>query len=207
MPVRAFYTRTVRPGFFPAVAEFVAWHAHIGRLGRADWIIIVAYFVTGGLAVRATLVRSAPAEVFPWALTAVTTVVLGLNKLLDTEGWILDSLRAHARAAGWYGHRRGYQAIVIALIALGGLSVTMLVVRRIRGVTREGQLAVLTLGLLLVFVAIRAISLHQVDTLLNEGAIHLRSMIEFIGITVLAGCCIRRAQPDRVRRAAASELG
>jgi hypothetical protein len=207
LPVRAFYTRTVRPGLFPAAVEFVAWHARIGRLGTADWIIIIAYFVTGGLAVRAALVRSGPSEVFPWALTAASTLVLGLNKLLNTEGWILDSLRAQARAAGWYGHRRGYQAIVIALVAMAGLSVTMLVVRRIRGVTREGQLAVLTLGLLLVFVAIRAISLHQVDRLLNEGEIHLRSVIEFIGICILAGCCIRRSRHHRGRQVAASEFG
>ena len=207
LPVRAFYTRTVRPGLFPAVAEFVAWHAHFSRLGTADWIIVVAYFVTAGLAVRAALGHSGPAEVFPWALTAASALILGVNKLLNTENWLLDSLRAHARAAGWYGHRRGYQAIVIALVAIVGVSVTMLVVRRIRDVTREGKLAVLTLGLLLVFVAIRAISLHQVDRLLNEGGVHLRSVIEFIGISVLAGCCIRRAQHRRGRPATASEFG
>jgi len=198
------------------------WHVQLDRLGTSDWIIILAYLAVSGLAVRtawpevarwsgrdsrsATSPGSSTApEPFPWVLAAVVMFALGLNKLLGTQEWILDHLRQDASNGGWYGSRRRYQAVVVAVIGAVGLVATILIVRRMRGLSREAKSVVLAVGLLVVYVAIRGVSLHQIDRLLKQGSFHVRAIIELIGIFAVAFCCVLGSRRQGRSRAAQTE--
>ena len=198
---------------FLAMMWAIDWHVQLDRLSTADWVIIVAYFAASALALRtawpelamwssrrrgsaAEPARSTVPEPFPWVLAAVVMVALGLNKLLGTQEWILDHLRRDASSGGWYGSRRRYQAIVVAVIGAIGVVVTIMVARRLKGLSREAKSAVLALGLLVIYVAIRGVSLHQIDGVLKQGAFHVRFVIELIGISAVAFCCVLGGRRD-----------
>lgn len=132
-------------------------------------------------------------DLFPtfWFITAGFLAVMGLLRLSQL-GELLSYLgRAEAREAGWYEARRPFQAAAIAVISGGWFVVTATAVWRVPERRRRYLPAAMLVFTLVCFAAVRAISLHQVDSLLYNhpiAGVRVASLLELggLGVTCLA---------------------
>lgn len=120
----------------------------------------------------------------------VIALVLGIAVTLDLGASLADLGRRLAGSEGWYRERRPMQAAaILAILGFGLVAaiVTWLLAGRMVAALRIHLLLLLSLCC---YVAVRAISLHQVDTYLNwrprNSGIRLGDIIELSLITVLA---------------------
>lgn len=133
-------------------------------------------------------------------------LVLGLNKQLDLQSLLTEVGRALARAEGWYGQRRVVQGWFIALI-LAAMCVTLmagavaLLSRRWSSRWKGCRLALLGAGLLLVYVAFRAVSFHHADRWLAGRIAGARRswILELAGIGCIALSALRAGLLSRRR--------
>ncbi len=169
------------------------WHPKIGDPSFVGW------FITGGYAVLVLVIVlllvklkspavGAPRALFRfWILALVFYALLGLNKQMDLQTYITATGRCMSRAEGWYKQRREFQ-MLLAFAALAGGSVLMLVVLYgFRSVLRRCFLAILGAGLSSVYVALRLISMHHVDTILRMHvfAVKVHALLEIAGIVLV----------------------
>lgn len=111
------------------------------------------------LAVAALCLRSGG----PWpGLGAAALGACGLAKGTHAQGLVLRNLRNLAENMGWYEQRRIVQ--VLAIVGFLGLLALALRARRRLGVHLFTEPA---LALLLVFLCVRAVSLHHLDTIVD----------------------------------------
>jgi hypothetical protein len=183
-----------------ATAHPGRWHLGIAGLRAGDWVIVGAYAAAFVLAVVAACVAGraatdlaghAAAEAHTqrvlrrvWVGVAVVLLALGINRQLDVQTWLIQTLRRHAYEGGWYDRRREYQAAVIGAILVAALVVGAVLAVVLRRVLRRIALVMAGLVGLTAFVGIRAISFHDVDHLLavHRGA---GDAIELGGIVVV----------------------
>lgn len=189
------------------------WRPRFGDDDLVGWCTVVAYVLAAALAWRArgrirALGDAADDDGLDpgdarrltrfWTVTAVAMVVLGVNKQLDLQTWLIEHARRAAFAEGWYDDRRRVQAVFVLAVAAAGLGATWWGVRQLRGVAHQVALALVGLGVIVSFVAVRAASLHQIDHLLSLGPVRLNTVLEFggIGLVALAGLrVVRRPTP------------
>jgi drug/metabolite transporter (DMT)-like permease len=137
---------------------------------------------------------------FVWALTTAVMLLLGINKQLDLQSFLTETLRDWAIADGWYEQRRKYQ--VGAIVALGAAGVLAVAAGAylVRRVLRRAAGVVIGLGLVVTFVLIRAASFHKVDVILTHGPVRWNWVLELGAIGIVAasalrnGCLRRRGQ-------------
>jgi hypothetical protein len=105
-------------------------------------------------------------QVIFWFGLALVLISLGVLKSLEVEQWAARQGRDVAHDQGWYNQRQGYQEVAIAVITVvDGLAFAF-------GVFTWARrwmflvLPMLVFVALVGFVGVRAISLHQVDTVL-----------------------------------------
>jgi hypothetical protein len=184
------------------VAAGGGWHLGIGDPTTIAWCIVVAYAVAVGLAVWAFLTarrgqrlligidpqESCNQRVLArlWLVIAIVMLALGVNKQLDLQTWLLQTVRRKAYEGGWYDNRRTYQvefigaALVLATLTAGLLAYLL------RRVLRRVLIAVSGLVTLTVFVVIRAASFHYVDKFLQLGGrIRINVILELSGIALI----------------------
>ena len=172
------------------------WHPGIGDPTIGGWITVAGYFGAAILAYRAlrlhhreqtpstsinqrTLVRF-------WLIVLCAMALLGVNKQLDLQSWFTEVGRDLATAQGWYQERRSVQAFFIAALVVGGLTgmaAIALLLRRVIGLVTG---AVLGLGFLVTFVAVRAASFHHIDRWLGYGVVRVNWVLELSGIALIA---------------------
>jgi hypothetical protein len=177
------------------------WHPGVGDASSFGWVTVLAYFATAGLAFRALrLHRQLPARgdeailVRFWSLVMLALVVLGINKQLDLQGWFAQLGRDLSHAQGWYHRRRYVQAaFILGVGTVGGLATAALAFA-MRHVLGRVVGAVVGLGALCTFVAIRATSLHHIDALLGRGRVRLNWVLELGGIGLIALSALRQKQ-------------
>ena len=127
-----------------------------------------------------------------WFLIAVTMVLLGINKQLDLQTLLIQKVRNRAYANGWYSDRRRYQLDFIAAISFVGLLGTAGLVIWLRRVFSRVVLAIGGLAMLVVFVTIRAASLHYVDKVLALGGeVRVNTVIELSGIGLIIAAALQ----------------
>jgi hypothetical protein len=143
--------------------------ARLGDPGLLGWSICAAYFISAGLCWSAarSLEQGARSDedrriILFWRLLALMLVLLGLNKQLDFQTWIIWLGEQAARAAGLYEERRKIQLLFFLLLAWCGLNVILLWIWRLRGRWREHALALAGSGGLALFVIIRAGNFNHV---------------------------------------------
>jgi membrane-associated PAP2 superfamily phosphatase len=127
-----------------------------------------------------------------WLLITVTMVLLGLNKQLDLQTLLIQEVRDRAYKHGWYNDRRRYQVdfilVVTAAAVLFGIGLSL----RLRRVLRRVFVAVAGLGMLVVFVLIRASSFHYVDRALSLGGrFKVNAILELGGIGLIIGAALQ----------------
>lgn len=134
-----------------------------------NWMRVVAYIVVAGLCLLAGR-RQDPSDRGVWApfwpMTGAVLMAMAVGRAGGIAEWIADLARSEARGDGWYETRRRYQAIVVG--AIGSVWVISVFTACWRIPERRRRylpmmVVVMTIG---AYVAIRMVSLHQVDSLL-----------------------------------------
>ena len=137
---------------------------------RADWFPYITY----SLALLASLATGWEMAVDPkepkvrrrffWLQVALILAVLILLKLTGAQSFVSSEGREAAQSGGWYGDRRVAQLVAVVTMAASAALVYPLAVWAYREARYRVPLA--TVFILLSFVAIRAVSLHQIDAFL-----------------------------------------
>jgi hypothetical protein len=184
------------------------WRLGIGDPTFVGWLTVAAYVIAASLAARAfatarraevrfsasepSVARDQRSMKHLWLLIAITMVLLGLNKQLDLQTLLIQEVRDRAYKHGWYNDRRRYQVdfilVVTAAAVLFGIGLSL----RLRRVLRRVFVAVAGLGMLVVFVLIRASSFHYVDRALSLGGrFKVNAILELSGIGLIIGAALQ----------------
>jgi hypothetical protein len=149
------------------------WHFGIGDPTPIGWFTVFAY-LTATIACagvwtldRRTQQQGRLATPIFWMILTVLLLFLGINKQLDLQTLLNDIGRKKAKAEGWYGNRRVYQVLFIALVTAAGLAALCVFSWLARKQWRRNFVALLGTVFLYVFVLIRASSIHHVDIALQ----------------------------------------
>ena len=166
------------------------WYAHGGDPTRTAWIVVFGYI--GAVILTVMAARRAPAgpERRFWWLATIVLLLLGINKQLDLQTLLTDTLRRLSRQEGWYRNRREAQMLfIIGLVAASAVAGAVMFAWLARA-RASGSVMLSTLGLVLLgaFVLVRATSFHHVDALLRGELLGLRLYVwlEVAGICVVA---------------------
>jgi uncharacterized membrane protein YeaQ/YmgE (transglycosylase-associated protein family) len=124
-------------------------------------------------------------------MTAAVLLAMAVGRAGGIAEWIADLARSEARGEGWYDTRRRYQAVVVGAIgAAWGFSVLTacwrIPERRRRYLPM--MIIVMTIG---AYVAIRMVSLHQVDSLLYRRdllGMRIGTLTEYAVLVAAGGC-------------------
>lgn len=151
---------------------FTQWSPGLGDNNIVGWLTVLVYLVAGVLSLRAARAMAEDAlsrrERLFWAIAGAVMLFLAVNKQLDLQSLVTMIGRCHAQLAGWYNDRRAVQKLFILLVAAGGLGAVGLLALLLRGILNRVWLALLGLGFVCLFVAIRAASFHHVDILISS---------------------------------------
>jgi hypothetical protein len=169
------------------------WRPGISDPSLGGWVTVVLYFIGAWTALRAFRVSEGRERPL-WLLICLMLVALGINKQLDLLTTLTEMGRVLAFKQGWYGDRHIVQiwsvigvAAVCADIAVGLLWLA-------HKTAYSTQLALLGMVIVLAFVLIRAVSLHDIDRLIGERVLGLKWnwILETGGISiVLLGSLMR----------------
>ena len=123
-----------------------------------------------------------------WWFMAAFLILFGIEREFDLLSMLTDYGRGTAKVQAWYGSRRTYQGAFILVIALLGSVVCAGLIWMFRRAGIHHHLAIGAFFSLSVFIAIRATSLHQVDSILGKQMIGLKLnwILELSGIIALA---------------------
>ncbi|HTF90331.1 MAG TPA: hypothetical protein VK843_18085 [Planctomycetota bacterium] len=137
-----------------------------------------------------------------WLIACVVMALLGVNKQLDLQSLMTQSLRDLARSQGWYENRREYQQAFIAVVAIAAVVSVCVTVLALRPVLHRAWLTVFGLTWIVTFVLIRAASFHHVDRFLRGGNVRWNWVLELGGIAMVgvAGYRAARERPAPNRR-------
>jgi hypothetical protein len=137
-----------------------------------------------------------------WLLISLTMVLLGLNKQLDLQTLLIQNVRDRAYAHGWYDERRRYQVDFILVMTAAAVVFGIGMSLHLRHVLRRVFVAIAGLGMLVLFVLVRASSFHYVDRALSLGGrIRLNSIVELSGIALIIGAAVHWQVAEQRRTA------
>lgn len=109
-----------------------------------------------------------------WAMIAAALASLAVNSHLDLLGGMTEVGRCYARLEGWYDARRALQGDVMTALWVVCAIVGFVLLRLRRGL-RWALPGLIGVVLILATTATRAVSLHHMDSLINQA---------FVGATV-----------------------
>lgn len=114
-----------------------------------------------------------------WIVSAGVLLVMAFGRLIDLDRFVIELGRTHARSDGWYGARLVQMALVGATMTLG-VALAIIGLRRVD--TYEIAMWVaLRVSALVVFAAIRIVSLHWTDAAMSRrvvGDVRASSLVE-----------------------------
>ena len=190
------------------------WHPGIGDPTPVGWLTVAAYGFTAAVCARVFLTARAAQRGFRgvddvqardrralkhlWLVIGLTMLLLGINKQLDLQTFVIQRVRRRAYVDGWYGDRRRYQKdFIVAMTVTAAIAVTLVSVW-LRRVLRRVLLAIAGLGLLVLFVLVRASSFHYVDKLLSLGGrVRMNWIIELGGIGLIVVAALHNQATGR----------
>ena len=164
------------------------WHAGIGDPTIFGWATVLMYFVAAWrCVVKADESKQFGGNYQFWLYLAAFLVFLGLNKQLDLQSWLTDTMRDSAKAHGWYEHRRPTQAIFIGLLGFGMLLTLFSLRLFLANSWRRNKLTWAGIVLLFTFILMRAASFHHFDILINHDilGIKINVILELGAITLI----------------------
>lgn len=146
--------------------------ADVSGWADANWMRVVGYSLVGLVALVAAWRERPRVRQFPhlwptfWLLTAVLLVVLAVGRAGQFGELLAEYGREKARDQGWYQTRRSVQAAVVVGLSVAWFVAVIVAVWRIPERRRRYLPMVLVVITILAFVAVRMVSLHQIDAVL-----------------------------------------
>lgn len=164
------------------------WHAGIGDPTIFGWLTVFAYLLAvWRCVVKANESKEIGTNYQFWLFLAAGLLFLGINKQLDLQSWLTETMRDSAKAHGWYAHRRPVQIVFIGLLGLGMLSALLSLRLFLANSWRHNKIAWLGVVLLCTFIVMRAASFHHFDILINHDILGLKInvILELGGILLI----------------------
>jgi hypothetical protein len=196
-------------GLLPAIALAAVdgdgrWHLGIGDADATGWITVVAYLATAVLAwLNAQAARRTRLKPGFWLGLAALMLLLGINKQLDLQSLITEIGRDMAKSGGWYEDRRAVQVFFILMLCGAAVGVAIALRHRLAQDWRDYRLAFVGILLLMLFVVVRAVTIHHIDSLLrfDIAGLRINVLLEMTAIAVVAAGCLQwqRVHRRRVR--------
>jgi hypothetical protein len=144
------------------------WATGLAQLSWHHAIVVLAYLGAAWLCLLNAHVsrQNPPAQRF-WYLGLAVLFLLGANSVLQADLFVTHLLRTIAKLQGWYAMRRELQYPAVLVLGLTFL----LLINRLRARLRSGELpserVALGLAALLLLFAVRVVSAHGTDQVLN----------------------------------------
>jgi hypothetical protein len=169
-----------------------------------SWITAALYF-WGAQSCRATAIRLKVGsnETRIWAAIAVLLVVIGVSELLQLGPAITNVGRSIAFDEGWYSHRRGIQTALTEISATITVVFSLWLLFSARRTSLECAIAVASTAMIVGYLFVRAVSLHQVDALFlrTTFGLHWNRIPEFAGsVIILLSSLSRRLKAMPTKR-------
>jgi hypothetical protein len=157
----------------------------------SGWFRVAAYGVAAALAAywyrHERTAPPSPAR-WPtyWLLTTVLLIVMGVARASAIGDLVFELGREPARSSGRYEIRRTLQAGAVVVIAGLWMTGVVVAVWRVPPLRRRYLPSVLIVSTLVMFGAIRLVSLHQIDTVLYRRDIGGVRIVAVAELTLLA---------------------
>lgn len=174
------------------------WHLHIGDPGIMGWSIAFFYLATAGICFWRTRQRSGQHRLF-WFLIGLFLVLMGFNKQLDLQTWLIQTAKHISIQYGWYQHRHQMVIGFIAALLLWGALSQAWLYSVMETLNKYEKLALLGLGILFVFIAARAASFEHMDIFAGGKMLAQRMywIMEISGIACIAAAACLQAFSGR----------
>lgn len=171
-----------------AVTQDGRWHLGIGDPTMWGWLTVAVYLLAVARCyVKAKRDRAAGAPYQFWLYLGVFLLLLSINKQLDLQTWVSQTLRDLSLAHGWYEQRRMLQLAFV--ISVGSVMLVLLITLRIYlwNLWRSYKLVWSGLILLCAFILIRAASFHHVDILIRQTllGLELNVLLENLALVLI----------------------
>lgn len=161
-----------------------------------SWITAALYF-WGAYSCRATSIHLSAGSLEPraWTAIAVLLALLGVSELLQLQQALTNFGRSTAFDEGWYWHRQGIQAALTVIGAATTVGFSLWLLLSARQTSLACTIALACAVMIVGYIFVRAVSLHQVDALLlrTTFGLHWSRIPEFVGsIIILLSTLSRR---------------
>ena len=158
-----------------------------GTLRSAGYFVLAALAIVAALREHTSVDRER-LQLWPryWVWTALLLLVVGIAHAGEL-GEVLASLgRREARAAGWYDARRKVQALAVLAVSAGWCITVLVAIWRVPPRRRRYLPSAIAVFTLIAFIAVRVVSLHQIDALLYRRGVHGVRFVSLVELTLLA---------------------
>ncbi|TGN67254.1 hypothetical protein E4L95_05545 [Paracoccus liaowanqingii] len=164
------------------------WSPQIGDPELTGWVTVLAYAVAAllsGLVWRR--LAGDPLRIF-WGVLVVLLAFLAVNKQLDLQTVLTEAGKCLSRAQGWYDDRRVVQVAFIGTLLIVLLMAMGVLMAVLRGRIAQNALALAGLILVLGFVMVRAVSIHNFDQILGGASLGVSNnfLLENAGLVLIA---------------------
>jgi hypothetical protein len=172
-----------------AIFEAVAvWEQALLQLSWYHGLIVAAYLGAGWLCfLNAHVARSEREKHVLWYLTTAVLCGLGVNIVLHGDVFVTQFVRSLAKLQGWYGDRRTVQNFIVGVVLLGFLFSAKRLFAGFKAAAVSSESVAFGLVVMLILLAMRTVSWHVTDTLLNLrlGGISAGRLVECAAIGVV----------------------
>jgi hypothetical protein len=154
---------------------------------------VLAYTIAGAAClvagVREQRHKRGRPELWPlfWFVTAGFYLAIAVGRAVDIGGLATELGRDVAIAHGWYAERHKYQAMVVGAVTAIWFVTVAISLWRVPARRRRYLPEAIVAFTLLAFIGVRAISLHQIDSLLYRRHLHevkVDAVVELAGVVV-----------------------
>ena len=161
-----------------------------------SWIAAGLYFWGAySCSATATHLNVGSLEARAWAAIAVLLALISVSELLQLQPAITNFGRSIAIDEGWYWRRQGIQTAFTKIGAAVTVVFSLGLFLSVRRTSLECAIALACTVMIVGYIFVRAVSLHQVDTLLLRATFGLQwnRIPEFVGsVLILLSSLSRR---------------
>lgn len=151
------------------------WELGIGDPTILGWTTVVIYLVVAIRCVfKAIASRSLGGNYHYWLILSLFFLMLGINKQLDLQSWLTQTLKDISIEHGWYAQRRGLQIAFVVTIGFGMLLATFSLRLFLVNIWHRHKLLWVGMIMLCGFVLIRAASFHHVDIAIGSSVLGIK---------------------------------
>ena len=172
----------------------------MAELAQSCWLPCFGYATAAALAAavgRRNRQLGDEASLF-WYMTSGVLALMAVGRVVDLGNALADFGRRTASSQGWSDMRRPVQAVTVLVIIILVSALASVAIRRTSSRWNPDVAMTVVVTLLVGLAAVRSISLHQLDALLDRNWIGMRVgvVLELVGILAAIALAGRRLTPN-----------